>query len=125
MSDAPKARFATFYVLTRHHSLSASLNLSTRSDSPAFSLCCLCFDYFRRLRTNRSSALLVTLSLMVCHATVSIGQIFVPFIVVSSSNDTVIQCEMAENREDVFFNFRWDARRPLTFRWCPFANRLL
>lgn len=29
-----------------------------------------------------------------------------PFIVVSSSNDTVIQCEMAENREDVFFNFR-------------------
>lgn len=33
-------------------------------------------------------------------------QIFMPFIVVSSSNDTVIQCEMAENREDVFFNFR-------------------
>lgn len=38
---------------------------------------------------------------------VSMWQIFVPFIVVSSSNDTVIQCEMAENREDVFFNFRW------------------
>ena len=34
-------------------------------------------------------------------------QLFLPFIVVSSSNDTVIQCEMAENREDVFFNFRW------------------
>lgn len=34
------------------------------------------------------------------------NQIFMPFIVVSSSNDTVIQCEMAENREDVFFNFR-------------------
>ncbi|CAM9095260.1 unnamed protein product [Hapterophycus canaliculatus] len=33
------------------------------------------------------------------------SKIFVPFIVVSSSNDTVIQCEMAENREDVFFNF--------------------
>eukprot|EP00752_Nemacystus_decipiens_P011019 g9792.t1 len=36
---------------------------------------------------------------------VAASKIFVPFIVVSSSNDTVIQCEMAENREDVFFNF--------------------
>lgn len=34
------------------------------------------------------------------------GQIHLPFIVVSSSDETVIQCEMAENREDVFFNFR-------------------
>ncbi|CAM9350192.1 unnamed protein product [Ascophyllum nodosum] len=33
------------------------------------------------------------------------SKIHMPFIVVSSSNDTVIQCEMAENREDVFFNF--------------------
>lgn len=37
---------------------------------------------------------------------VSVDQIHLPFIVVSSSDDTVIQCEMAENREDVFFNFR-------------------
>ncbi|CAM9614508.1 unnamed protein product, partial [Choristocarpus tenellus] len=29
-----------------------------------------------------------------------------PFIVVSTSSNTVIQCEMAENRADVFFNFR-------------------
>ncbi|CAM9820198.1 unnamed protein product [Ectocarpus sp. 6 AP-2014] len=36
---------------------------------------------------------------------VAASKIFVPFIVVSSSHDTVIQCEMAENREDVFFNF--------------------
>lgn len=33
-------------------------------------------------------------------------QLYTPFIVVSSRNDTLIQCEMAENREDVFFNFR-------------------
>lgn len=33
------------------------------------------------------------------------SKLYTPFIVVSSRNDTLIQCEMAENREDVFFNF--------------------
>lgn len=51
-----------------------------------------------------------TLTLLFCCVLTMIftllHQIFMPFIVVSSSNDTVIQCEMAENREDVFFNFR-------------------
>ncbi|CAM9188364.1 unnamed protein product [Discosporangium mesarthrocarpum] len=32
-------------------------------------------------------------------------KISMPFIVVNTSSNTVIQCEMAENRADVFFNF--------------------
>ncbi|KAJ0412827.1 hypothetical protein ATCC90586_002457 [Pythium insidiosum] len=33
------------------------------------------------------------------------GRIFLPFIVVNTSKDTVIQCEMSEDRQDIFFNF--------------------
>ncbi|CCI49502.1 hypothetical protein ABG067_002382 [Albugo candida] len=33
------------------------------------------------------------------------GRIFLPFIVVNTNKDTMIQCEMSEDREDIFFNF--------------------
>uniref|UniRef100_M4B2C5 E2F/DP family winged-helix DNA-binding domain-containing protein n=1 Tax=Hyaloperonospora arabidopsidis (strain Emoy2) TaxID=559515 RepID=M4B2C5_HYAAE len=33
------------------------------------------------------------------------GRIFLPFIAVNTSKDTVIQCEMSEDRHDIFFNF--------------------
>ncbi|CAH0482528.1 unnamed protein product [Peronospora belbahrii] len=33
------------------------------------------------------------------------GRVFLPFIAVNTSNDTVIQCEMSEDRQDIFFNF--------------------
>lgn len=33
------------------------------------------------------------------------GRIFLPFIVVNTGKDTVIQCEMSEDRQDIFFNF--------------------
>ena len=33
------------------------------------------------------------------------GRIFLPFIVVDTGKDTVIQCEMSEDRQDIFFNF--------------------
>ncbi|KAF1334450.1 Transcription factor dp-1, partial [Globisporangium splendens] len=33
------------------------------------------------------------------------GRIFLPFIVVNTAKDTVIQCEMSEDRQDIFFNF--------------------
>jgi hypothetical protein len=29
-----------------------------------------------------------------------------PFIIINTSSQTVIQCEMTEDRSDVFFNFR-------------------
>lgn len=33
------------------------------------------------------------------------GRIFLPFIAVNTGKDTVIQCEMSEDRQDIFFNF--------------------
>ncbi|KAI9987775.1 hypothetical protein PInf_023819 [Phytophthora infestans] len=33
------------------------------------------------------------------------GRVFLPFIAVNTSKDTVIQCEMSEDRQDIFFNF--------------------
>lgn len=33
------------------------------------------------------------------------GRIFLPFIAVNTAKDTVIQCEMSEDRQDIFFNF--------------------
>lgn len=33
------------------------------------------------------------------------GRIFLPFIAVNTNKDTVIQCEMSEDRQDIFFNF--------------------
>ncbi|TYZ60136.1 hypothetical protein PybrP1_005883 [[Pythium] brassicae (nom. inval.)] len=33
------------------------------------------------------------------------GRISLPFIVVNTGKDTVIQCEMSEDRQDIFFNF--------------------
>ncbi|KAL4158139.1 hypothetical protein PRNP1_003918 [Phytophthora ramorum] len=33
------------------------------------------------------------------------GRVFLPFIAVNTSKDTVIQCEMSEDRHDIFFNF--------------------
>ncbi|OWZ23475.1 Transcription factor Dp-1 [Phytophthora megakarya] len=33
------------------------------------------------------------------------GRVFLPFIAVNTSIDTVIQCEMSEDRQDIFFNF--------------------
>lgn len=33
------------------------------------------------------------------------GRIALPFIVVNTGKDTVIQCEMSEDRQDIFFNF--------------------
>lgn len=33
------------------------------------------------------------------------NRISLPFIAVSTASDTVIQCEMSEDRKDIFFNF--------------------
>ncbi|CAI5736364.1 unnamed protein product [Peronospora destructor] len=33
------------------------------------------------------------------------GRVFLPFIAVNTSKDTLIQCEMSEDRQDIFFNF--------------------
>ena len=38
-------------------------------------------------------------------ATTAESRIALPFILVNTSKDTVIQCEMSEDRQDVFFNF--------------------
>ncbi|RHY91568.1 hypothetical protein DYB37_004122 [Aphanomyces astaci] len=32
-------------------------------------------------------------------------RISLPFILVNTSKDTIIQCEMSEDRQDIFFNF--------------------
>jgi hypothetical protein len=58
------------------------------------------------------------------------GRIFLPFIAVNTSKDTVIQCEMSEDRQDIFFNFSapfeihddTDILRKLNLHKAPFSE---
>lgn len=58
------------------------------------------------------------------------GRIFLPFIVVNTGKDTVIQCEMSEDRQDIFFNFSapfeinddTEILRRLNLHQCAFAE---
>jgi transcription factor Dp-1 len=58
------------------------------------------------------------------------GRIFLPFIVVNTNKDTVIQCEMSEDRQDIFFNFSnpfeinddTEVLRRLKLHKCPYEE---
>lgn len=58
------------------------------------------------------------------------GRIFLPFIAVNTGKDTVIQCEMSEDRQDIFFNFSapfeihddTDILRKLNLHKAPFSE---
>ncbi|TMW62903.1 hypothetical protein Poli38472_005521 [Pythium oligandrum] len=58
------------------------------------------------------------------------GRIFLPFIVVNTNKDTVIQCEMSEDRQDIFFNFSnpfeinddTEILRRLDLHKCPYGE---
>lgn len=58
------------------------------------------------------------------------GRIFLPFIVVNTGKDTVIQCEMSEDRQDIFFNFSapfeinddTEILRRLNLHQCPYSE---